>query len=240
MSSCLNSPPESVQSNSCNEDSNCATNSFLYDDKMQPERSYNFVDDALAEPMKNSQDLLYPGANGFHDEIEQVSKEQICDINDVHIEFVKTDYEHENEDSMEPILRNDFMLGEKTGFKFSQRMPKIEPIENSVPVMMALSDCNMNTTPKLAQPKLLAKRNQTLPKLQLKVKIMRPIESGNITNMDDKCPTKNNNLDVTTPQLYKDILDMERDFVDDKIDLISFIDSDNVSNVIFLKILFEL
>lgn len=221
-----------------NEDSNCATNNFLYDDIMQPERSFNFVD-ALAEPMKNSQDLLYPGARSFHDEIEQVSNEQMCDITNINMDLVKTESDLLNEDSMEPILGNDLMLGQKTGFKFSQHIAEIKPIiknnTNSVTETVTLPDCNMNNivVHTAQRPKLLAKRNQSLPKLQL-TNSMKTIENGKTSNMDEKAPINSINniniVDVTTPQLCKDILDMERDFIDCKADLIRYIDSDNVSN----------
>lgn len=233
---CLNSPPESVQSHMSNEDSNCATNNFLHGDTLQSERSYNFVD-ALTEPMKNSQDLLYPGPLRFHDEIEQVSNEQMWDIANVNIDIVKTEPDLLNDDSMEPILGNDLMLGQKTGFKFSQQqIAKINTINNntnSVTKMVTLPDLNMNSIVMhtAQRPKLLAKRNRSLPKLQVTIK-MTPIENGKTSSMDDKGPINNNNnsMDVSTPLLCESVLDMERDLLDSKIDLITYIDSDNVSN----------
>lgn len=84
-----------------------------------------------------------------------------------------------------------------------------------------------------AQPKLLAKRNQCLPKLKLSITVA-PIENGIISNVDDRVPANNTTV-VSTPQLLENIVAMEDDF-----DLVNYIDSDNVSKrILHLPFFFQ-
>lgn len=219
MSTVLNSPPESVKSQISNEDSNSSI--YCTSDMMEQEQSFNFVD-PLIQPMKNSQDYLcFPGANGFHDEIEKLSNEPAYNNNSGNFVYVKNENHPMNED-VTPILGNDFMLTGNAGFKFNQQIIKKEPNNINTNEMMKLKDENMNEITMHAQPKLLAKRNQCLPKLKLSITVA-PIENGIISNVDDRVPANNTTV-VSTPQLLENIVAMEDDF-----DLVNYIDSDNVS-----------
>lgn len=227
----LNSPPESVKSHTSYDDADCSYNNIFLNtsnEMMEQEKSFDFVDEStLIQPVKYSQDIVYPGANSFQEEIEMVSNERtfsICNNNNT-IDFIKS--EDDTMDELDtPILGDDLMFSRQSAFKFNQHVNE-KMNENMKFTIEAEEDADVNVNIMMpaqnVQPKLLAKRNQQLPKLHLKIK-MCPIINGNNTNMEEKAIT--NTGVISTPQLTKEILEMENDF-----DLVNYIDADHVSAV---------
>lgn len=215
----FNSPPDSVKSISSNEDADYSINFLINDsnDMIETEKSFDFVNEALIQPMKNSQDFLYPGPLGFHEEIETVSCEQsynmICGHND---DLVK------NEDEMmfdieTPIVGNDLMFSERQIPQFGFR----DEIKTEV------LDENMNKMPMQATVKLLARRALNRPQIQLKIKMGPVLENGNSNKIIEDSVTVNNAV-ISTPQLINELWEKECE-TEKNFDLVRYIDGDNVS-----------
>lgn len=184
---------------------------------IEPEKSFDFVnEEALIQPMKNSQDFLYPGPLGFHDEIETLSCEQtfnMCGHND---DLVK------NEDVMmfdveTPIVGTDLMFSERQIPQFGfQKEIKTEVLDE-----------NMNKLPMQAPVKLLARRALNRPQIQLNIK-MGPVLANGKSNViiEDSVPV--NNAVISTPQLINELWEKECES-EKNFDLVRYIDGDNVS-----------
>lgn len=253
LSSVLNSPPESVSSHISNEDRDeCETKGVFQNNTddmlMESEKSFDFVD-ALAQPMQHSQDFVYTGPTGFHNEIEQISNLQTySDSIEPTNNFLKIESNDIN-DNMDvendtPICGNDLMLSRQTGIKFSQEMIATDVMNNNNNNNDFINnnnsdekmDVNRIQMPK-AQAKLLTKRNQCLPQLQLTVTVC-PVETESgpaTTTIEMNKSTSNINIKpavISTPQLTKEILEME---LEHDFDLVAYIDADNVSKPRIVK-----
>lgn len=214
MPTILNSPPESVKSVSSYDDADCSNSLFVQNnnDIFEPEKSFDFVDNALIyQPIKNSQDFLYEGPNEFQQEIEQLSSLNMYNNEN------KMDLDEDNMiiEKKTPILGNDLM------FSRLQQQPQITfNLNNSNVKNESNPDVNMNIIPINTAPaaKLLDRR--TIKRSQLKLTLkMTPVESTG---------TYMNNQLVSTPQITKEVLEMEMER-DSDFDLVNYINSDDVS-----------
>lgn len=203
----LNSPPDSVKSFSSNDDGDCSANFF------EAEKSFDFVDDStLIQPMKNSQDFLYPGPMAFHHEIETLSGESLYSINH-NVDFIKTE-DDMMIDTKTPIVGTDLMFSER-------QIPQIDFKEE----IKTGQDINMNKMPVHKAPvNLLARRALNRPQIQLKIKMGPVLQNGNSNIIHEEPVQQTNTAVISTPQLINEILEKECDF-----DLVKYIDEDNVS-----------
>ncbi|XP_055324090.1 uncharacterized protein LOC129578882 isoform X2 [Sitodiplosis mosellana] len=215
----FNSPPNSVQSFSSNDDADCSANIFLNnsDDMIETEKSFDFVDERLQQPMKNSQDYLYAGPMAFHREIETLAYEQ-------NYNSTSNGYFDDNEDDMimeevTPIVGNDLMFSER---QIPQMAIKDEIRNNDT------YDINMNEKPvHKARANLLARRTLNQPQIHLKIKMGTVLPNGNNNYIiEEPVPINNTTTPavISTPQLINEILEKE---CEGKFDLINFIDADN-------------
>lgn len=217
----LNSPPDSVKSLSSNDDGDCTSN-FLNSE--ETEKSYNFVnEEALIQPMPNSQDFLYQGPMAFQREIEMISCEQkFYQISGHNEDLVKSE-DDMMIDVKTPIMGNDLMFSE-------HQMPTIafkKEIKSEVNCQPE-QDINMNTMP-VHRAKLLARRSLIRPQIQLKIKMGPVVLQNGTNNVTVEEPVPNNTAAViSTPQLIDELLEKESDLVN-KFDLVKYIDDDNVS-----------
>lgn len=207
----LNSPPNSIKSNSSHDETD-SCNAFFAN---EPEESFNFVDPF--QPIKNSQDDLYGGPVAFHTEIETVSRNQIFNITTTNNN--RSDNEKDIFMGMEtPIIGNDLMIGrEICGFNFKQIKSETPDMKVNINETM-----NGNTVPmQSVQKKLLARRTMNRPQIQLNIKIEPVLSIDNEPMLQEK--VTNSNV-ITTPQITKEILELENDF-----DLVDYIVEDDVS-----------
>lgn len=244
LSTVLNSPPESVDSNHIYEDDSIYCNTS---DLMESEQSFNFV---LAQPYEHSQDFLH---TDLHNEIDQIANEHKysmlsnneCEIDDhsMHNDDDDDDDEEDIDDDEDtPILGNaDLMIGSPTSA--ANAINSQEEILNETMNNNNTNIVNMNK----AQCTLLLKRNQCLPQLQLTATFqMMPVQNDDSVKMaqittttttiappvaeattEEEKPANNGNGVISTPQLEDEILEMEGDFR--KFDLISYIDSNDTN-----------
>lgn len=225
LPSSLNSPPDSVKSQLSNDDADCSTISFNNNEK-----SFDFINenDTLNQPMKNSQDLLYPGAIEFHQEIENLCNEEMFNTNS-NTYYSGKDYDNAIliNDEETPIVGNDLMFGrlnvipmpmpiQNGSFDQNDVKIKCEPVEQSE--TMQIVSKNMES---VAPAKLLARRAINPPQLKLKIKLNTNAQNG--INIEAEIPNNNKNV-ISTPQLTKEILEMEDDLYDIG-DLVNYIDS---------------
>ncbi|XP_031620716.1 uncharacterized protein LOC116339151 isoform X2 [Contarinia nasturtii] len=210
LPSTLNSPPDSVKSVSSNDDADCSIEFFNNNN----EKSFNFIsEDALNQPLKNSQDFLYPGPMGFHQEIEMnLCSEDMFNCQDIIDEPIVIDVD---ETPSNKIIGNDMMLGRLNAMpmpmqQYSDVKIKSEPIEESEQIING-PDMNMNTinvpVQHVAPAKLLARRAIDRPQLKLKIKL--DTKTKNVTIIEEETIPINNNGVISTPQLTEEILEME-------------------------------
>lgn len=230
----LNSPPDSVKSLSSNDDADCSANLFQNnsDDNIEAEKSFNFVDDTLRQPMKNSQDILYAGPTAFQMEIATLADEQDFNyMSDGYLDLMildKNDDDMMQIDKKTPIVGNDLMFGER-------QIPNQMVFKQEINTEDTTYDMNMNKEPvHKPQAKLLARRTVNRPQVQLKIQMAIPNGDHNYITED---PIQTNNAItmpaavapapvISTPQLINEILEKE---YEGKFDLVNYIDADNVS-----------
>lgn len=203
----LNSPPDSVKSISSNDDADCSNSLFVNNnsDMIETEKSFDFVD-VLKEPMKSSQDFLYEGPMAFQREIEQLSGDEIFYNNGVDdMDLIKTEDDMTIEVKT-PIRGDDLMFctdqTPKCDFVYMNTNIKTEYQSQQNNEQSEVMDTNMNVLP--VNAKLLARRAQLRPQLQLKLKMNPAVVNNNTINIvEEKTP-----VNLSTPQITNDVLEM--------------------------------
>lgn len=226
MPTILNSPPDSVKSNLSNGD-DMKNDLFNVSNEMETEESFIFVEE-FNEPTTYTQDYVYSGALGFQEEIEQVSNEQSFNFHHSNIDYIKT--EDDSFEESTPLLRDQNLMfspsqniNERTAILKSFVTDKYltnKEVNNNVQLNQRV-DQNMNLMPMkvfVEEVKPVGAK-QSRPKLKLNIKL-RPMQCENTSN-DNPANTQV----ISTPQLTKEVLEME----EEGFDLIKFIDADHVS-----------